>query len=314
LLLNRIRDGLDYLRRMISRSPASFDARQFAGRYVALYIPGGYTDQRGWPLLLMLHGCTQDAGDFARGTRMNEFAEHYGMIVAYPEQSEKANRKRCWNWFDSANQRRGSGELAELMQIVAQLCSDYAIDPGRIYVAGISAGACLAVALAASYPEAFAAVGSVAGLEYRAASNVISGLAAMRMRRRRRPPVALAQPVPLVLFHGTGDDVIQPLNSERLVQQWVGDRRVQLREDDGLILPLEWRGQRRIQRSSYYLGDGRLLVQRYLVEGTPHAWPGGSAAGSFTDPAGPDASAIMVDFFLRHRIADPAAQSLKSKV
>ncbi len=302
------------MRRAISRRPASFDARQFAGRYVALYVPGGYTDQRGWPLLLMLHGCTQDAGDFARGTRMNELAEHYGMIVAYPEQSEKANRKRCWNWFDSANQRRDSGELAELMQITARLLSDYAIDSSRIYVAGISAGACLAVALAASYPEVFAAVGSVAGLEYRAASNVITGLAVMRMRRRRRPPVALAQTVPLLLFHGTGDDVVQPLNSERLVQQWVGERQVQLREDNGLALPPEWRGQRRVQRNSYYLGDNQLLAQRYLVEGMPHAWPGGSPAGSFTDPQGPDASAIMVDFFLHQRAAGPLVQPLKKKV
>lgn len=307
--LNRIRDGLDYLRRAINRRPAGFDARQFAERYVALYVPSGYSAQRGWPLLLMLHGCTQDAGDFARGTRMNDVAEHYGMIVAYPEQSEKANRKRCWNWFDSANQQRDSGELAELMQIVARLRSDYAVDPGRIYVAGISAGACLAVALAATYPDVFAAVGSVAGLEYRAASNVISGLAAMRMRRRRRPPVPLAQAMPLVLFHGTGDDVVQPLNSERLVQQWVGEHQVHLREDNGLALPPEWRGQRRVQRSSYYLGEGRVLVQRYLVEGMPHAWPGGSPSGSFTDPPGPDASAIMVDFFLRHRAIGPVPQS-----
>src|SRR6266702_1215867 len=147
-----------------------------------VYTPEAYKIGSAVPLLVMLHGCGQNALDFAAGTGMNQLAEQHGFIVVYPQQLSKSNQGLCWNWFSSGNQYRGSGEPARIANIVRSMQQDSAqwtIDPQRIYVAGLSAGAAMAVILGAAYPDLFAAIGVHSGVEYRAATSTINGLKVM---------------------------------------------------------------------------------------------------------------------------------------
>lgn len=263
----------------------------------------------------MLHGCTQDPDDFAAGTAMDQLAAAHGCLVLYPEQPASANRRRCWNWFQPSNQMRGLGEPAELVALIEQIAQRYAVDRARICVAGISAGACTAVSLGVLYPELFAAVGVCAGLPYGAARGAIGALAVMQGVRSPRSALATGavtlararRAQPLIVFHGTADAVVAPENSLHLVHQWAEIHQIAAAGSLArgvALLPSEVRqfkprGQRPYREESYRDQGGNELIRRYLVEGMGHSWPGGAAAGSYTDLAGPPASHLMLKFFLR---------------
>ncbi|MCG8348588.1 MAG: PHB depolymerase family esterase [Chloroflexales bacterium] len=291
----------------------SYDRRAYK-----IYIPARYRRQAAAPLLVMLHGCSQDPDDFALGTEMNVWAERFGCIVVYPEQPAGANPKKCWNWFSPMHQARDKGEPAAIVGLVEQIKRDYAIDNRQVYVAGLSAGACMTVILGATYPDVFAAVGACAGMEYKAASSALGALTAMRwggVRRRIRDRRATPQQrgVPLIVFHGTADNVVTASNSDRLVAQWALMNNF-TEEVSSRSAATDWRVEhiRKIEPGShpyteyrYKATDGKVVIKHYLVEGMGHCWPGGSSIGSYTDPGGPQASRLMLEFFLNHRI-EPA--------
>ena len=147
--------------------------------YYRLYVPRGYQPEKEVPLMVMLHGCRQDALDFAKGTRMNELAEQGNFIVLYPEMNVLANPNRCWNWFFDYNQRRGIGEPAVIKGMVDQVKLHYSIDANKIFIAGLSAGGAMSVIMGATYPDVFSGVGVVAGVEYSAADSPAHGLNVM---------------------------------------------------------------------------------------------------------------------------------------
>ena len=278
-----------------------FLARSFAGPTGKLaykvYVPAGYEADaaRRHPLLVMLHGCTQSPDDFAAGTRMNALAEQHGLLVAYPAQSANANGSKCWNWFRPQDQVRGKGEPALIAGITAQLASEYRVDPARIYVAGLSAGAAMAVVLGRTYPELFAAVGVHSGLPYRAAHDVGSAFAAMK-GSAARTTTADSQ-VPTIVFHGDRDHTVAAANGTAVIAQ-VGHAGVAVtrtRQETGTAA-----GGRSFTRTDYSDASGQVVVEDWRVHGGGHAWMGGSTSGTYTDPQGPDASAEMLRFFLQH--------------
>jgi poly(hydroxyalkanoate) depolymerase family esterase len=259
------------------------------------------------PLVVMLHGCKQDAPDFARGTSMNELAAKAPCMVLYPEQLQKANAMRCWNWFDSAHQGQHAGEPAMLAALTRQVIARYPVDPTRVYITGLSAGGAMAAIVAAHNPDVFAAVGVHSGLPPGAAHDVMSAFSAMRSGGRSRTPgdpAALKDVMPTIVFHGDADRTVHPDNGDQIVlaaiaalkASGVALKRSVIPEE----LPAPTGEMRHALRTVYSTENQRHFVEYWSVKAGPHAWSGGNTAGSYTDPHGPDASAAMLAFFLQH--------------
>lgn len=275
-------------------------------RAYKLWVPSAAAQAERLPLVVMLHGCTQDADDFARGTRMNEYGERHACFVLYPIQDGAANAQRCWRWFDTAHQGRDSGEPSILAGMARHLVSEQRIDPDRIYVGGLSAGAAMALVLGDSYPDVFAAVAVHSGLPLGAARDVPSAFAAMAGRASAHSASAgirpISHPMPALVIHGSADQTVRSSNGDAVVQQLM-----QGYENAGHALQRQVVAEPAHTRSCFYSGDGRLVIEQWTVKNAGHAWSGGAAGGSYTAPAGPDASARMLAFFLGHSLSDRRA-------
>jgi poly(hydroxyalkanoate) depolymerase family esterase len=259
-----------------------------------LYVPTGYVGQP-VPLIVMLHGCTQSPDDFAAGTRMNVAAEAQTVLVAYPAQTSSANMQKCWNWFNQGDQRRDAGEPSLIAGITRAVMQEYKIDPVRVYVAGLSAGGAAAAIMGSAYPDLYAAIGVHSGLACGAARDMQSAFAAMQ--RGGEGPVRRSDQrrVPVIVLHGDRDTTVHPRNADAVVSQFEQGADLMVRVEQGQIP-----GGHAYTRSLYLDGHGKTLIEQWAVRGGGHAWFGGSSAGSFTDPQGPDATAAMVRFFLEH--------------
>lgn len=245
-------------------------------------------------MVVMLHGCTQDPADFARGTGMNALAEEHRLVVLYPHQSRGENAQSCWNWFSAGDQRRGRGEPEILARMAADLAGRHDVPRDRIFVAGLSAGAAMAVILGQTHPDVFVAVGAHSGLPFGAARDVPSAFAAMNGQGAEPLAPGKAAPTPTIVFHGSADRTVHPLNGDRIAAATLAAGPVQTMLDRKTGTA----GARRFTREITTLPDGRVLLEHWRIEGLGHAWSGGKPGGSHADPQGPDASAAMLRFFL----------------
>ena len=280
-----------------------------------LYSPPGLGTRTGAPLLVMLHGCTQTPGDLARGTRMNEAADRHGFAVAYPGQTNRRNPQGCWNWFLAHHQARSSGEPALLAGITQDATARLgaSVNAERIFLAGMSAGAAMAVVMGATHPDLFAAIAVHSGLAYGAATSRRTAFKAMARgtndpgRRGTHAFEAMgerARLMPTIVLHGTRDSVVCPVNGDQVVQQWLatnalatagsvnGDPARPDAVDHG-------RAEQGHSYTRYRWNDSRgRPVQEYMkIEGLAHAWSGGNQTGSYTDARGPDATQAIWEFF-----------------
>ena len=282
-------------------------------RQYKLFIPKGHPGRQ-LPLLVMLHGCTQSPDDFARGTRMNQLAAEEGYYVVYPAQAASDNPTKCWNWFRPGDQRRDRGEPAIIAELTQHVVQVHRLDPARVYVAGLSAGAAMAVILARTYPDIYAAAGVHSGLPYGSAHDVPSAFAAMKQGSgtskadTNATNQALGVPVPTIVFHGDRDMVVGAHNGDIVIAQsmaalgdsiWnTGSYGEQNKRAERGVVPDGYSYTRTMLQDA----QGRILAEQWLVHGAGHAWFGGDPTGSYTDPKGPDASAEMLRFFALHKM------------
>ena len=291
-------DGRMKPSRVVVPAGATFETHAYANdagsRSYKLYVPASWKGGP-LPLVVMLHGCTQSPDDFAAGTRMNDCAEEHTFLVAYPAQPASANPSRCWNWFNGSEQQRGHGEPSLIAGITQQIMKEFPVAPGRIYIAGLSAGGAAAATLGATYPDLFAAVGVHSGLACGAARDLPSAFAAMRQGggAGARPAI-----VPTIAFHGDADKTVNPVNGDQVIAQATPvaplETSVVHGQADGGVSYI---------RTSKSDATGRSMLEHWVLHGVGHAWSGGSPAGSYTDARGPDASREMVRFFLQHATA-----------
>ena len=279
-------------------------------RRIRLHVPEGADPATPAPLVVALHGCTQTAATFAAGALLDEEADRRGVLVAYPEQVRDDNPQGCWNWFSAGHQARGAGEPAFLAGATrAVMAAGWAIDRERVYVAGMSAGAAMASVLAATYPDLFAALAMHSGLAYGCARSLPAATQAMT-RGAPDPEAqgrgAAARPVPALVIHGTADAIVCPVNGEHAVRQWMttnrlaagGDYESDVARPDAAARD-DGAGRRAVTRRTWFDAAGRVMQEHLEVEGLGHAWSGGAAGGSYTDPRGPSAAAAILDFFAR---------------
>lgn len=283
--------------------------------------------QRGLPLIVMLHGCGQSATQFAQGTRMNRLAEQQGYAVLYPQQSLTSHVHRCWKWYDKATQQ-GGGDVAMIVGIILQVAHKHGIDRSRIYIAGVSAGAGMADIIALNHPELIAAVGLHSGPVFGGGHSAIGALNLMQHGDRAHSEDAIADllrrkpafpQMPKILIQGMRDKVVDPINQRQLLQQGLLLNRM----DSAMQAPTRQTpatatGSRKpaheYATSDYYgekvgaerggldkLADQTLLLRVAQIEQLDHAWSGGDASLPFNAKSGPDASKMMLDFFALHR-------------
>lgn len=276
---------------------ARFESRHFScaagARGFRLYVPAS-APARPRGLIVMLHGCTQDPDDFARGTGMNEAAERRGFAVAYPAQTRSDNANGCWNWFEPKHQRRGGGEPAILAGLTEAIVAEFGIDPQQVFIAGLSAGGAMAAVMGETYPELYAAIGVHSGLATNAANDMASAFAAMRGAGKGvRSANPTRYPGRTIVFQGGADSTVHPSNADRIIDAAtpeaasISTRRI-----------IAGGAQRRDVAVTVVADQaGETIAELWRVNGAGHAWSGGRAGGSFVDPIGPNASSEMMRFF-----------------
>ncbi|ASL46520.1 hypothetical protein bAD24_III03980 [Burkholderia sp. AD24] len=283
-----------------------------------LYIPSGHALEA-MPLVVMLHGCTQSIDEFAEGTRMNVLADRFGFAVVYPEQSKHVHSHRCWHWYD-ASESAGGAEARAVVSLVDALIAQYGFDSERVYAAGISAGAGLTALLAVNYPDRFAAVALHSGPAFGEARSGITAMDVMRRGARGEPAelvdalvdVADYPGMPAIIVHGDADHVVSPVNADQLAEQFLRLNRIV--DANGVRKSGEVREERKggvVMRD--YLRGGRRVVRLCRVQGLAHAWSGGDEVIPFHSAKGPDASAMMWEFF-KHQRRSGAGRSAESAV
>ncbi|MDR0831927.1 MAG: PHB depolymerase family esterase [Bacillales bacterium] len=298
-----------------AKAAGTFYSSTLNGRAYRYYVPGSYSSTKATPLFVMLHGATQTATTFAEATKMNTLAEQKGFIVLYPEQSMSANASLSWNWYYGTNQIR-SGEAAIIASHINKIKADYNIDSNKVFVAGLSAGGAMAVIMAVVYPDLIKGLAVAAGLEFNAAMSLYAATVAMLYGGPSATtqgyiaylnmPLAYEHMVKTLVFHGTADLVVNPINGSQIItsiakmNDYLDDGRSNNSIND--VYDESYAGKvtggRNYTRYVYYGLPNQILMEKYSVTGMSHAWSGGKSGASYSDSTGPDMSSIMYNFFI----------------
>lgn len=273
-----------------------------------LYRPRGYKTGAPRPLIVMLHGCLQDAKALVQTSQMNRLADREGFFVLYPEQDRLSNPQGCWNWF-ATRTGQAMHEADAIIAVVDQICQSQNVNPNQVALAGFSAGASMAALVGSREPSLFRALALHSGVASGVAKSQATALQAMRGRGPLPGALATRNPdnqLPaLLVIHGSADSVVAPRNGLDAAMQWAAcqgatsgpSRRVQ-------------RGKRYATTVTDYKAAGRLVASHCLVNGLGHAWSGGASGSAYSDPKGPDASRMFWAFAKRQfTVAQRTAQA-----
>jgi len=293
------------------------------GRANKLWVPNQASAGAALPLVVALHGCTQNPTDFAAGTGLNALADadKEGFFVLYPDQPSASNLNRCWNWFEVAHQAFGAGEPSIIVSIVNTVSQRYAVDASRVYALGLSAGGAMSAILGATYPNVFSAIAVGSGLEFKAATSLLNANLAMLQggpapaTQGRLAYTAMgtrAKVIGVIVFHGTQDFTVYQVNGGQVVSQYATTLDLVLGSGTarGIITDKPTNtttgtapvtGGRAYTINSYAdTASKRDLIRYVTVTGMAHAWSGGTS-GTYTDAKGPNASVLALEFFAGFR-------------
>lgn len=252
------------------------------------YVP--HTRHASTALVVVLHGCTQNAAGYDHGSGWSRLADEQGFALLYPEQLHGNNANLCFNWFNTGDTKRDAGEALSIHQMVAAMVAEHGIDPARIFVTGLSAGGAMASVMLATYPELFAGGAIIAGLPYGTATSIPEAFD--RMRARGGPPAAALGklvtgasshegPWPTIsVWHGDSDATVSHGNSALIVEQWRAIHGLEhtpsaVEEDDGYL--------RRVWRDA----NGRDVIEEYCIAGLGHGTPLSTSGADACGTAGP---------------------------
>jgi poly(hydroxyalkanoate) depolymerase family esterase len=291
-----------------------------------LYVPHEYHSEQESPLIVMLHGCGQNPDDFAAGTNMNTLAEKENFLVLYPDMNRHFkpsdmtgyNPFGCWNWFFDNNQHRGKGHPKLIYDMINEVKGTYNIDSTKVYAAGLSAGASLACILGVTYPDVFNGIGICSGVAYDAAkvfilTDPMADEAKKRMEKGVPDPYACGnsayeemgeyqKKMRVIVFHGIHDTVVHPINGQQVITQWTQtnflvDGGEGLADVTPAVIKSDLLNGKSYTQHIYHDEDDEPLMELWMIDGMGHTWSGGNPEGSYTDPAGPNASEIIWNFF-----------------
>jgi poly(hydroxyalkanoate) depolymerase family esterase len=279
-----------------AKLPNGFTAGVTGAQPYRLFMPPGVRTTARLPLLVMLHGCSQTTEAFAASTRMNQIAAKEGFAVLYPEQNQLANLQGCWNWYQT-RLGKAQTEADAILATILRVCQRQAIDPERIALAGLSAGASMAALLAIRHPTRFRAIAMHSGIAPGMAHSLTGALKAMRGHGVAAPlsPLAAGTHLPaLLVIQGSADPLVAPANGLTVAQLWAA------REGAMPTRPRSVkRGTRHLSTLTDYKTKGRLVATLCAIQGLGHAWSGGAASQAYSDPKGPDASRMIWAFAAR---------------
>lgn len=291
----------------------SYTSHYYSGFDYYRYVPDGVGP--GDPLVVMLHGCSQDADQFREETQMNQVADEEGFAVIYPDQYNARHTLRCWNWYYSYNTTRGSGEAEVIAGMTNETIAEEGLDSSRVYIAGLSAGAAMVPNLLAEYADIYAAGGVHSGLEYDAADTSYGGTTAMSYggpdpewkgedAYEAMEDYGITSTVPTIVFHGTDDGTVDPINAHQVAEQaaQTNDYVETGADDDSTDYTADAVSEGSAADYSYttyeyHDQNGDTIVEKWMVDGMGHAWSDGVSGGEYTAPGGPDASRKMWEFF-----------------
>lgn len=274
-----------------------------------LYLPKNQSINM--PLFVVLHGCFMTGDQMASGTGLNLLADERGFLVLYPEQTYQDNSWKCWNWFDPKHQKRDSGELAIVAEMTQKIIKDYALDPSKVFVMGLSAGGAFASNLTACYSDVFKGVMVHSGLEFRAAQSeneahqVTKNGSTQDLLNSAQTAVACSpkreEPVPTLVFHGTTDPYVNTVNADHVIEQFrlinaILDPRLTLEKKESKI---EQDGHKfNASVTDLASSDGNVVLRKVMIEGMGHGWSGGNPVAPYMESRGVNASKLTVEFFL----------------
>jgi poly(hydroxyalkanoate) depolymerase family esterase len=257
--------------RLADLAPIRDNPGNLRGRY---YVPPGLAGPA--PLVVVLHGCTQNAAAYDHGSGWSRLADKHGFLLLFPEQQRANNPMLCFNWFSGDDSKRGKGEAASIRAMIEAMAKAHDVDPGRIFVTGLSAGGAMASVMLATYPELFAAGAIIAGMAYGCATDVagafdcMSGRASadartLGMKVRRASPHK--GPWPRVqIWQGSADQTVAPSNADAIVLQWADLHGLGARPDRADTVA-------GYPRRAWLGADGAALIEQYTITGMAHGIP-----------------------------------------
>ena len=238
------------------------------------YVPRGIAGPA--PLVVVLHGCTQDAAVYDHGSGWSTLADRHGFLLLFPEQKRANNPMLCFNWFSAGDTRRGMGEAASIKAMIDKMAEAHDVDRSRIFVTGLSAGGAMASAMLATYPDVFAAGAIIAGVAYGCAADVTEAFDCMGGRARSdgrelaghvRRASPHKGPWPRVqIWQGSSDPLVVPSNADAIVLQWAQLHGVGPEPDRADAVE-------GYPRRAWLGAAGEPLIEQYSITGMGHGIP-----------------------------------------